>query len=384
MVRLRIRHVTEHWRRRPDGTRYFAGFYYQATPAMRAAGILSESLGRDRAAAVARAEALNASWDAARAGQDPAPPPMPGTFAWAVAALRGSAEWADKAPRTRADYDAILPAIEAHFGDIQLRAITPLHCQDYYDGLREKGSVHAAAKRFRALRYVLNYAARMGWIPYPPTRGVRMKTPPARRQRWRAADVWPVIRAAWRGGQPEIAVLVAIAYDTGLRPGDIRRLTQADLAGWRIRIAQAKTGQAVQCTLWPETRRLVKLYLARRRAAGLELLPGTPLLRGPRGGPLSATELSRRARVVMRAAGLDESLRLADLRRTASSERAEAGASAAELAAGGGWSIGRGAQILDTYNPATAALAEAAQAKRRAARRQASESKSLKSTGPEV
>ncbi len=52
-----------------------SGFYFQATPAMRKAGIFSESLGTDLTAAKARAKALNASWDAIRRGLEPTGPP---------------------------------------------------------------------------------------------------------------------------------------------------------------------------------------------------------------------------------------------------------------------------------------------------------------------
>ena len=48
-----------------------SGFYFQATPAMRVAGICSESLGTDMTAAKARAETLNAAWDAIRRGEEP-------------------------------------------------------------------------------------------------------------------------------------------------------------------------------------------------------------------------------------------------------------------------------------------------------------------------
>ncbi len=38
-----------------------SGFYFQATPAMKQAGITSEPLGKEMTAAIARAEALNAA-----------------------------------------------------------------------------------------------------------------------------------------------------------------------------------------------------------------------------------------------------------------------------------------------------------------------------------
>lgn len=67
----------------------------------------------------------------------------------------------------------------------------------------------------------------------------------------------------------------------------------------------------------------------------------------------------------MRIAGIPDDVQLRDIRRTASKERAEAGATEAELAAGTGHSIERGSQILDVYNPRSYSLAKSAQDKRR-------------------
>ena len=47
-----------------------SGYYYRATPAMKQAGIFSEPLGSDLAAAIARAEHLNDQWDAIRKGDE--------------------------------------------------------------------------------------------------------------------------------------------------------------------------------------------------------------------------------------------------------------------------------------------------------------------------
>jgi hypothetical protein len=58
-------------------------------------------------------------------------------------------------------------------------------------------------------------------------------------------------------------------------------------------------------------------------------------------------------------------VQLRDLRRTASKERAEAGATEFEIASGTGHSIGYGSKILDVYNPRSFEAAKRAQDKRR-------------------
>jgi hypothetical protein len=114
--------------------------------------------------------------------------------------------------------------------------------------------------------------------------------------------------------------------------------------------------------LWSSTVRLLGLYKSK---LGAVPLASATVLRTRRGKPYTKDRLTRDVRAVLRKAGIPDELRLSDLRRTASKERAEAGASEAELAAGGGWSIERGAAILDVYNPRTYEMAASAQAKRR-------------------
>src|SRR5579885_3564388 len=51
------------------------------------AGLVREWLGTNLAAAIARAEALNALWDAIRKGEPGTPAPAPGTVAWLAGEL---------------------------------------------------------------------------------------------------------------------------------------------------------------------------------------------------------------------------------------------------------------------------------------------------------
>ncbi len=118
-----------------DWPRHFvirpSGIYFQATPAMKRAGIFSEALGKEITAAVARAEALNASWDQIRRGLEPVGklPALPGTLSHLVEKLRRSREWSDKAPRTREELEYVLAIIEPIFGTYALNQISPEHRQ---------------------------------------------------------------------------------------------------------------------------------------------------------------------------------------------------------------------------------------------------------------
>ena len=156
-----------------------SGHYFQATPAMKRAGIFSEALGTEMTAAKARADALNAAWDQIRSGLEPVGkrPALSGTLSHLVEKLRGSAEWDDKAPRTREELENTLAIIEPIFGAYALKQITPDACRDFYDALREKGSVHHAARVMKWLRYLFNFAMRYQKADSNPTLAVRIKHP---------------------------------------------------------------------------------------------------------------------------------------------------------------------------------------------------------------
>jgi len=172
-----------------------SGFYFQATPAMKRAGILSEPLGNEMTAAIARAEALNSAWDDIRRGLEPVskPPHRRGSFSHLVAELRQSAEWSDKAPATIAELEYALGIIEPIFGAFDLKQITPDACRKFYNALREKGSVHRAARVMKWLRYLFNFALRYQLADQNPTLAVRIKHPNAREALWTREQIRQVI-----------------------------------------------------------------------------------------------------------------------------------------------------------------------------------------------
>ena len=336
---------------------------------MKRAGIVSESLGKDLTAAIKRAEYLNDQWDRIRRGDEPtAPAPAPGTFDALVAKVEASAEYRDKRPRTREELDYAVKIIRPVFGPSQLEAITADHCRRFYDGLRNEGSIHKAAKVYKWFRYLLGFAVRYDLATSNPSHAVRIKKPASRTQTWTPDQVMAYIDRAWQEGERGFACIVAVIYDTSLRPSDARLIEDdeisldAELEGeHHLARRQVKTGRPVKVPLWPETAALISVY---RETLAFAPMAGTPLFRSRKGRPFSKDHLTRVARQLRDELGLDETLQLRDLRRTASKERADSDATAVELAAGAGWSIARGQNILDTYNPTTYANAKSAQVKR--------------------
>ncbi len=356
-----------------DWPRHFvirpSGFYFQATPTMRRSGIVSEALGKEITAAVARAEALNAAWDEIRRGLEPAGkrPALPGTLSYLVEELRSSSEWSDKAPRTIEELEYTLAIIEPIFGAYSLKQITPDACRAFYDALRDQGSIHRAARVMKWMRYLFNYAMRFNRADSNPTLAVRIKHPKPRRTVWFEGQVLAFIAKAIEMGRSCIALAVQIAYDTSLREGDILSAPwnsyqpSADGKGMSLVLDQAKTGRAIAAPLAPET---VAMIEALRSNAGVIPLATAPIIRGPHGRPYKKDNFTHRFRDICRAVGIPDDLQFRDLRRTVQTEVAEGEGTAAEMAAKTGHSIGHSARILDTYTVTSERMARNAQAKR--------------------
>ncbi len=331
---------------------------------MRRAGFFAEPLGKDKAKAVALAEDLNARWDADRKGETVTAAPLKGTVADLVVTLRNSVEYSDKGRRTLEELDYALGKFLPVFGPTHVGRVTADHIRDYYDHLRETGSVHHAAKIMKWLRYLFGFAVRYGYenLSNNPTHAVRIKKPPPRTNVWTPTQVRAVMTKAEEMARPCIRLAVLLAYDTGLRQGDILALTWARFDTESLRLTQQKTGQDQRVPLWPETIAVLETF---RRSGGVIALATAPIIRAPHGRAYGSINFAKRFREICQEAGIPDELQFRDLRRTASKERAEAGATEYELAAGGGWSIERGSKILDTYNPRSYETAIKAQEKRR-------------------
>ncbi len=346
-----------------------SGFYFQATPAMRRAGIFSESLGTEMKTAKARAQALNAAWDEIRHGLEPVGkrPARPGTLSHLVEKLRPTTEWTDKAPATIDELEYALAIIEPIFGDYALERITPEACMAFYSALREQGSIHRAARVMKWLRYLFNYAIRFNKAGINPTLAVRIRHPKPRRTIWREDQVQLFIAKANEVGRPCIATTVQIGYDTSLREGDILSSAwnnfqpSVDGKGMSLSLVQAKTGREISCPLAPET---VSMIEALRAKSGVVPLATAPIIRGPHGRRYLKDNFTHRFRDICRAAGLPDELQFRDLRRTAETEVMEGGATVPEAAAMTGHSIAHTSRMADTYTVLNERMARNAQAKR--------------------
>jgi integrase len=144
------------------------------------------------------------------------------------------------------------------------------------------------------------------------------------------------IQAANKMGYPSIGRCALMCMELMQRPGDILSLKwgayQKREKVWHIR--QSKRGALVRS---PETHRLRSALAPIRRAKSRKELDDLFVCGTITGKRWHRRNFTKTVRLIARAAGLPDDLQIRDLRRTAATEGASAGATAAEMMAVGGW-----------------------------------------------
>lgn len=126
---------------------------------------------------------------------------------------------------------------------------------------------------------------------------------------------------AHKPGSKERRAYALLVY-TGQRRGDVAAMSDADFAGPRVKVVQAKTGEKVEVPAHPELRK----EIARRQS-------GEPLLANTLGRPFTSEALGQFMADAIDAAGLPDDCVVHGLRKTAARKLAEAGCSEDEIMA---------------------------------------------------
>jgi hypothetical protein len=242
MARMKIRHLVA--RDNADGTRRF---YWQPSSPLRAEGWNTERLPDEQAAAIARAELLNADVDAWRKGEaSPSAPPAvkararkapPGTVSALIADYKASRFWTKLAvSTTRRSYEWALDAIEAWAGDQPARGITAPAVQAFYEAQlrrveqqgRKKVVIETPAKAaaaVRVLRLLLQVGVRLGYLTSNPASrpGISLtrKRDPLP---WSPDQVLHMAAVADRLGWRSIGTAMILNSWIGQREGDVLTL----------------------------------------------------------------------------------------------------------------------------------------------------------------
>lgn len=161
----------------------------------------------------------------------------------------------------------------------------------------------------------------------------------------RAEIIWtPAEVEAFEAKAPEwVRRILTAALQTGLRPGDLIRLTWAHVeatpAGRRINI---RTNKRKRIATIPVTPKMGALLNATPKSRALILL-------SKRGRPLTEHRASEGVRQWRDKAELRDDLRLYDCRGTAATNLLRAGATLSQIAAFFGWSLRYAQNVIEAY-----------------------------------
>lgn len=330
---MKIRHLTTKKGR----------YYFEPSKSMRAHGYAREALGADRSKAIARVEQLNAEWDRIRSGETTSAEAQvePGSVEWLMRRfVRDPVYYGDKSSATKDEIDYVFKSIIAMgWGDIAVASIERRHCRALYRQLRETGSDHKAQRIIKYLARLMSFAIDEGLRGDNPAIKLGVRSPTGRSTVWTSEQVEQAIEGCIANGRRSLALLIAIAYDTGQRPQDVRTALWRDREDEGLRFQQSKTGQRVWAALSPRT--LAMLDQTDKSSVYIICYEGTQRPYADK------DQLGKQWRKVRTALEMPSDLRLADLRRTAATEAADGGATEAELDAVHGWKPG--SRVHATY-----------------------------------
>lgn len=288
-------------RRNKDGS---TNYYWQPSANLAAAKWQPQPLGKDEAAAIDAARAINKQVDAWKAGT--AQPNIraraaDGTLARAIADYRRAVVEGTKpdgspriAPSTAKTYGSALNRLEAWGGKHPLAYITRQRVRVLRDGMIRSGvGEHAAHTTLKLGRQLFAWLIDEGrWEQGKnPFESFGMAAPDPRETIWSPGARELIIATADAEGFPSIALAVMLGYAIGQREADILETTipqwvalpehkmqpedYAVLAAAApdgtprgIRIRQNKTGAWIEVPVTGSVRRRVEANIARAKSAG--------------------------------------------------------------------------------------------------------------------
>jgi integrase len=253
-------------------------------------------------------------------------------------AFYDSGDFALLAERTRLDYKRQFEKIENEFGDFPLAALADRRTRGEFLAWRDRLAVRSprqADYAYTVLARVLSWAFDRGLVPLNPCeKAGRLYRGNRADKVWSEADEAAFIANA---SQPlQLALLLALW--TGQRQGDLLRLTWTAYDGARIRLTQSKTGVRV---VVPVGAPLKAALDATKRQSPIILvnLDGKPWT--PDGFRASWAKACKRAGI--------EGVTFHDLRGTAVTRLAIAGATEPEIATLTGHALRDVKTILDAH-----------------------------------
>jgi len=202
---------------------------------------------------------------------------------------------------------------------------TPM-CQRIYDKHAEN-SVSLANHTLAVYRLLFSFAIRNGFTKHNPFTEVSKRQDKPRRVVWEKRHIKKFMDVAfskyeWRN----VGLLVYMAYSWGQRLGDMRLLTwdNYDADTGVMKLEQSKRRARVEI---PTGTGLREMLTQQKDDIGWQkYIAPSPVSDGSGGfKPFTLLQLAKQGKIVMKAAGVPEYLKMMDMRRTAVTEMIEAG-----------------------------------------------------------
>jgi integrase len=294
------------------------------------------------------------AWRAAEANMRPSRPT--GTIEALIEGFRESADWNDLRESTRSIMKLNLNAVAREFGSMPIAALEDRRCRSaFLDWRDELAKVHprAADAKLSALQRVLSWAHDRGLVAVNPLEKFRRAYSADRSEKiWLPEHVEAIERVA----PADVVFMMTLALHTGQRQDDLLRLTWAAFDGAALTLVQSKSRRRVfiPCT------DALKAALTQK---GLQDPRGLFIACRDDGRPWTKDAFKKAWASAYKAAGIAEGLHYHDLRGTAVTMLAEAGATVPEIAAITGHSLASATRIVEVYMARTKALASAGIAK---------------------
>lgn len=282
-----------------------------------------------------------------------------GTVAGLIREYLASPKFASKRDTTQREYKRMLTKLETAFGTMPTLALGSAKVIGKFIDYQEeigRDKPREADNRLTILSAVFSYAKRKGRILRNPLeRFERLYDADRSEIIWTESDILKFMK----GAPVELQCVMILAIHTGQRYGDLVRLRWSDYDGNRIGLKQSKT----KMTVWIKCTSALKAMLESIPKAGPFILTRND------GKPWHTAkndkELGKQWREHMIACGLHSAdaktrLRFNDLRGTAVTLLAEAGATVPQIASITGHTLESVTRILERYLARTKALSDAA------------------------
>ncbi len=248
-----------------------------------------------------------------------------------IDSYKSSLEYRNLREETKANYDYLLTQILATqvegktIGKLNVNRLTTRMCTLAYDGWCERG-IHFANKTIAIAKLVYSHGLRMEMVKDNPFDAVRRRTPESRTVLWQKEQVQQLLDVAYSDfNTRNIGLIAHMAYEWCQRVGDMRvlRWDNLDLPKQRVHILQSKRRAEVYLPISDD---LSEMLRQQEDDFGFQqyIAPRPNVIRGEY-EPYTMYKLSKHGRSLIRAAGLPDTLRLSDLRRTGTTEMVQAG-----------------------------------------------------------